>query len=318
MLMSRRSTAFIALTVAVLLWGGSFSAARTALTELSPFTLMALRTWIASLVILPFASRLAPGGGFLKAWKKDGKVLLPTVLFQPCFYFLLETNALRFTTSSQAGVIASFVPLMVMIGAWLFLHEKLSTRGSAGVLLSICGVAVLTLMNGGGEEASAVMLGNLMELGAMVCAAANILLIKKLSGRYNSWTLTMFQCFAGALFFSPGLLPLLQGGFTISRTSLFIVLYLGAPVSLGAFGLYNWGMSHTSASGASLFINLVPVTAVILGWLLLGESLNPVQILASVAVLAGVVISQDSSAARGKKTSRSSGSKSAPLCSSKN
>lgn len=316
--MSNRSKAFAALTAAVLLWGGSFSAARTALTELSPLTLMALRTWFASLAILPFAGKLTPRDGMLRAWRRDGRILLPTVLFQPCFYFLLETNALRFTTSSQAGVISSFVPLMVMVGAWLFLHERLSPRGSAGVLLSICGVAALTLMNGSGGKAEAVILGNMMELGAMVCAAANMLLIKKLSGRYNPWTLTMFQCFAGALFFSPGLLPLVRGGFGISRTSLFLVLYLGAPVSLGAFGLYNWGMSRTTASGASLFINLVPVTAVILGWLLLNETLSPIQILASAAVLAGVVISQETSLTRRRKASSSSGSKSTPLCSSRN
>jgi drug/metabolite transporter (DMT)-like permease len=317
-MMSSRSKAFAALMAAVLLWGGSFSAARTALTALSPFSLMALRTWIASLAILPFAGRLIPGDGMLRAWRRDGRILLPTVLFQPCLYFLLETNALRFTTSSQAGVISSFVPLMVMIGAWLFLHERLSPRGGAGVVLSICGVAALTLMNGSGGKGNDVILGNMMEMGAMVCAAANMLLIKKLSGRYNPWTLTMFQCFAGALFFSPGLVALIQGGFEISRTSLFLVLYLGAPVSLGAFGLYNWGMSRTTASGASLFINLVPVTAVVLGWLLLDESLNPPQILASAAVLTGVVISQEPSVTRGRKASRSSGSKRRARCSSIN
>ena len=317
--MNSRTKAFTALTVAVLLWGGSFSAARTVLAELSPYTLMALRTWIASLTILPFARKLSPPEGMMQAWRKDGLILLPTVLFQPCLYFLLETNALRFTTSSQAGVISSFVPLMVMIGAWIFLHEKLSVRGGAGVVLSIAGVAALTLMNRGGEDADAMMLGNLMELGAMVCAAANMLLIKKLSGRYNAWSLTMFQCFAGAIFFSPGLVPLVLAGFSLSHTNLLLVLYLGPPVTLGAFGLYNWGMSRTTASGASLFINMVPVTAVILGWLVLDESLSPFQILASAAVLAGVVISQDSSSkTRGRKASKSSGSKSTALCSSRN
>lgn len=288
--------AYAALTVSVLLWGGSFSAARTALAELPPMTLMAMRTLIATLTILPFAGRLRPPAG----WRKDLPLLIPMVLLQPCLYFLLETNALRFTSSSQAGVISSFVPLLVMLGAWLFLKERLRGRSLLGLGLSIGGVAALTLMNRGGEEARSLMLGNLLEMGAMACAAANMLIVKRLSGRYNPWTLTMLQCFAGALFFSPGLLPLVRETEALSVRTAALVLYLGAPVSLGAFGLYNWGMSRISASGASLFINLVPVTAVVLGWALLGESLAPLQCLASAAVLGGVVISQDSPLGREK------------------
>ncbi|MDC7235892.1 MAG: DMT family transporter, partial [Spirochaetales bacterium] len=274
------------------------------------------RMILASMAILPFIRKLAPPSG----WKQDWKILLPMVLFQPCLYFLLESNALRFTTSSQAGVISSFVPLLVSLGAWIFLKEKLNSRGLVGLVLSVTGIIFLTLMNGGNEKGERIILGNLMEVGAMVAAAANMLIIKKLSDRYNPWTLTMMQCFAGALFFLPGLFVLMEQKPVFEMTHILLLLYLGAPVSLGAFGLYNWGMSHTSASGASLFINLVPVVAVIMGWIMLGESLTAVQCMASAAVLTGVIISQrgESSAEMTlRKTSRRSGSKREPLWSSR-
>lgn len=309
--------AYLALTSSVFLWGGSFSAARTLLQDLDPMTVMWLRMTLASLAILPFIKKLAPPRG----WTAEWRILIPMVLFQPCLYFLLESNALRFTTSSQAGVISSFVPLLVALGAWLFLKEKLTLRGILGLILSIVGIVFLTLMNNGSESADRIILGNIMEVGAMIAAAANMLIIKKLSDRYNPWTLTMMQCFTGFLFFSPGLILLVRNMPPFTITHIFLLLYLGAPVSLGAFGLYNWGMSHTSASGASLFINLIPVVAVALGWALLGESLTFIQTVASAAVLLGVIISQSGDSSRDmtlKKGARRSGSNRSPLWASRN
>jgi len=70
--------------------------------------------------------------------------------------------------------------------------------------------------------------------------------------------------------------------------------FLGLFVTLGAFGLYNWGMSHVPASRASIFINLVPVNAVLIGWIVLGEALSSLQLLMAGVVLCGVVFSQRS------------------------
>jgi len=69
-------------------------------------------------------------------------------------------------------------------------------------------------------------------------------------------------------------------------------MFLGGFVTFGAFGLYNWGISHIRAAKVSSFINLVPVMAVILGWAVLGESLLFRQCLAACAAIAGVMLSQ--------------------------
>ena len=127
----------------------------------------------------------------------------------------------------------------------------------------------------------------------MACAAANMLAIKKLSSRYGAWTLTALQVAAGAVFFLPGLWFLIQDQ-TIAFTAGMVraILFLGVFVTLGAFGLYNWGMSRIPAGRASMFINLVPVIAVFLGWLVLGEVLTAVQWMSALAVMAGVWMSQ--------------------------
>ncbi len=279
-----------AILAAVVLWGGSFSVMRVALKTFSPYTVMWIRMMIALIIVLPFTGKLGLSSSYRKG---DWKLLIPMVLFQPCLYFLLESYALRFTTSSQAGVITASVPLIVGFGAWLLLSEPISKKHITGLLISISGVVCLTLLQGDGGGAEAPVFGNTLELFAMACGAANMLVVKQLSRRYNPWALTALQTAAGSVFFLPGLPLLLQTGFDTWSTGLVIgMIYLGAFVTLGAFGLYNWGLSRIPASRASLFINLVPVAAVLFGWTLLGESLNPAQCLAAIGVVGGVCLSQ--------------------------
>lgn len=280
-----------ALLGAVILWGGSFSAMRMALGTLSPSAVMWLRMVIGLTAILPFLPRILPG-----CYRKgDWKILIPTVFLQPCLYFFLESRALLYTTSSQAGIISACLPLMVSLGAWLFLSEFFSWQQGLGCCISIAGVAALSLLGNEGNHAANPLLGNALELAAMASAAANMILIKQLSSRYSPWTLTGMQVMAGTIFFLPGVSDLLQAPHEIWSVQLILVLvFLGLFVSLGAFGLFNWGISKISASKASSFVNMVPVTAVIIGWVTLDEGLNAVQCIAAAGVIAGVLISQRS------------------------
>ncbi len=74
-----------------------------------------------------------------------------------------------------------------------------------------------------------------------------------------------------------------------------LLLFLGPCVSLGAFGLYNYGIRIISVSRASICINLIPVIAITLGWIFLGETLNLKQGIAAGIVIFGVVLSNHNS-----------------------
>ena len=280
----------LALLGAVLLWGSSFSAMRVVLHELDPYEVMSIRLFVAFFCILPFLKRLIP----TSYQRGDWKILIPTVLFQPCLYFLLESNALQLTTSSQAGIIASCVPIMVAFGAWMFLSESINLKTIIGLLLSIIGVILLTIFQTANGESSNPVLGNILEICAMACGACNIILIKQLSHRYNTWTLTAMQIIAGAIFFLPGLKGVIQADPSVwTFQTITLLVFLGSFVSLVAFGLYNYGISKVSASKASIFINLVPVTAVFLGWIVLNEILNTRQCIAAGIVIFGVFLSNN-------------------------
>ncbi len=127
----------------------------------------------------------------------------------------------------------------------------------------------------------------------MVCAAGYTIALKSLTERYSPFFLTAMQAFIGCIFY----LPLLLLPNTALPTTFHVVpglavIYLGAVITLGAYGLYNFGLKYVPANKAVSFVNLIPVISVLLGWLILGETFNLNQCLAAVVILGGVTLSQ--------------------------
>lgn len=273
----------------VLFWGTSFAATKSAYGGLPPMAVMWLRMMIASLVFLPFWRRLPK-----PTWRRgDLGYLAASLAFLPCAYFTLEGFAMVFTTSAQAGVITAIAPLLVAAAAWLVLRERLAWQTAIGIGVSIGAVAVLTL--GGRTETSASnpVLGNLLELGAMVAAAGSAVTIKHLTNRYHPWFLTGLQAAAGAVFFG----ALTLAGPPIEWPSLtwstwLAVGYLGIFPGLLAFGLYNSALAVLPAARAAIAVNLIPAVAMLAGWLLLGESLTGIQIGACLVLISAVTVAE--------------------------
>jgi len=282
-------TAFISLLFAMLIWGSSFIALKAALLDTQPYTVIFLRMFIASLCFVIFIK------SFLKYQfvKKDIKLLLLLSLFEPGLYFIFEVNALRFTSASQAGIVASTMPIITAIFAGIILKELIAKRLIVGSILSIIGVIILSISAEASSHASHPLLGNLLELGAMVCAAGYTIVAKHLSAKYSALFITASQSFIGAIFFLPFFLYEYSiYGLHISFNSILWILYLGVIVTLGGYGLYNLALTRIDASRAAVFINLIPVFTVILGFLLLNERLNTVQIYASIIILIGVIFAE--------------------------
>ncbi|WP_409420659.1 DMT family transporter [Pseudaeromonas sp. ZJS20] len=284
-----RGWAWLALAGSVLLWGSSYAATKTSLSYFSPNQLIWLRMVLASLVLLPFWRRL-PKPAYRQG---DGRWLLLLGLLQPCVYFTCETQAIRFTTSAQAGTIAAMAPLFVALLAWWWLKERLSLPALLGLCCSLIGVGLLSLGASADQAAPNPLLGNSLQLLAMLCIASYMVILKRMSSRYDTWWLTGSQNLLGILFFLPGAwLAGTDHWSQVPWSAWLCVLYLGGIVSLGGFGLYNLAMRTLPAAEAAMSINLVPLLAILMGWLALGEALSPLQGLAALLILGGVLLGQ--------------------------
>lgn len=276
----------LALAGAVVFWGTSFVATKIALTALTPLIVIWLRMVVASLVFAPFWARVPRPTTRAGDWRW----LLGITICIPGLYYLCEGYAVRYTTSGQAGVVSAILPLLVGAAAWLWLGERLSPRWGGAIALSLVGVALLSLTGTSTEAAPDPVLGNLLELGAMVSAAVSMVGVKRLSDRYPPWFLTGLQAAVGVVFFAPAVF--VDGFDQLARVPLLVwgcIVYLGVAVSLGAFGLYNLALSRLPAGRAALAINLVPVVALFAGWLVRGEALTAAQLLGAGLIVAAVV-----------------------------
>lgn len=243
----------LALLLAMVFWSTSYVALRIALSALDPFTVMAGRMGVATLLFLPL------WGGLLRDLRRKGqwRWLLLMAFAEPCCYFLLETRALCLTTASQAGMIISLLPLITAVVAWRLLGERVSLRGWIGFALAVAGVVWLSLQSAVDETATAPVLGNFFVGLAMVCAALYTVLARRLSAAYSPLQITAVQSFVGMSFFA-GLLALAPLDYTPVLLHVEVpdwapwasVVYLGGVVSLGGYGLYNVGVSRLSAAGA--------------------------------------------------------------------
>lgn len=279
----------LCLSGAVLFWGTSFAATKTALASFSPMAVIWLRMMVASLAFAPFWRRIPKPDYRVSDWR----LLALTGLLMPCLYYLFEGHAVLYTTSSQAGVISAIVPLLVAVGAWVFLRERLGVRSVVAIALSLGGVTALSLSGSAQATAPNPVLGNVLEFLAMVCAAGSMLAIKHLSTRYGPWLLTGMQAALGTVFFLPGALQLGSVGLSsVPPIAWASVVYLGVAVTLGAFGLYNTALSMMASNRAALAINLVPAVAMGAGWLALGETLTPVQLVACAVTVGAVVFGE--------------------------
>lgn len=289
-----RALAMAALTLAMALWGSSFIALKLAFAELPALWVIAGRMLLGALVFL-LAWRWRGRARYLPG---DWKYLLALTACEPCLYFIFEALALQHTSASQAGMITALLPLLVGLGAFLFLHERIARTTLAGFALALAGALWLSLAGSVDQHAPNPLLGNFFELLAILCATAYTLLLKHLSGRYSAFLLTASQALVGSLFFVPLAAWQADWPSTFSVQGLAAVAYLGVVVTVGAYGLFNFGVGRLPASQATAFTNLIPLFTLVFAALLLGERLNGQQLLAAGLVFGGVLLSQWRSASR--------------------
>lgn len=282
-------SAFTALIMATLVWASSFIALKVSIGPIGPMSVIFGRMMIASFCFLYFIKDFFK----VKIRKQDIKYIALMAFFEPCLYFLFEAKALQYTSAGQAGMITSMMPLITALGAGMILKEVVTVRTILGSLLAVSGALWLSFSADIQENASNPILGNTLEFLAMVCAAGYTIAVRYLSSNFSALFITAMQAFLGAIFFFPfALWEYFSMSMDFTPKAVFGVFYLGIFVTLGGYGLFNYSLGRVSASKAAVYINLIPVFAVILAYLLLGERLNFVQMLASGIILLGVFVSQ--------------------------
>ena len=281
----RRSMAAAALVI--VLWASSFVAVKLALTDLDPGPLALTRYGVAALVFL--------GLHCFRRCKLPSlpdclRLALSGALGIALYNYALNRGQLT-VSAGVASLIVNTVPLWTALLSALFLRESISPMGWLGALISFSGVALICWSRAGLTGFDS---GISLILLAALSQAAYFILIKPLLQRYTALDLTSYVVWFGFLFLLPfgaGLAEDLQAS---SMLTLGAVLFLGIGPAALAYLAWSYVLSTMPAGRASNLLFLVPVVAIALGWIVLGETPPPIAVLGGAVAIGGVLLSRKS------------------------
>lgn len=273
------------------IWGGTFMVIELALRGITPFWLAFARIGFAAL-ILTLIWQLR-GGTLWRGEERAWKTLAISSVLNAALPFMLLSWGQQYVTSGFAGVSMATIPLFVLPLAHFYLQgERLSPRKLIGFLFGFSGVALLigpeALRSSGASQET---LGRLACLGATLCYAVNSILTRRLPP-VDPLGLSAVLVLAGSALVLP--IALWQEGLPprVSLETLGYLAFLGLVPSAAANFLRVQVIRTAGSTFMSLTNFIVPICAVLLGALVLGESLPDGLIWALVLVLTGVLLSQ--------------------------
>lgn len=278
---------WIMLAVLGAIWGGSFLFAKVAVAEIPPFVLVFLRVSSACAVLL------------LVLWRQNLLGHLKPGLALPFLVMGFLNNAVPFSLlflgqteigAGLASILNATTPIFTVIVAGLLTRqESLPWNKISGVLLGVAGVAIMLSSSLSGVANDPVW-AQLSCLGAAVSYACAATYARRFKGVRPQVSATG-QLLGSSLIMLP--VALYFGtGWSVAGTSMTAwanVAALGIIATALAYLIYFQLLADAGATNASLVTLIVPASALLFGWLILGENLSALQLAGFAVLLIGLV-----------------------------
>lgn len=275
-----RTADLITTAAAPTIWGSTYIVTTTLLPDGFPLTVSLLRALPAGLLLLLLVRQLPPID-----WL--GRLLILGAANFAVFWSLLFVAAYRLP-GGVAATLGATQPLLVLLLARTALGQSIRPAGVLAALSGIVGVGLLILTPASELDA----LGIAAALGGALSMAAGTVLTRKWQPPVSPLTFTAWQLTAGGLLLLPVAL-LAEPGFPLpTATNMAGFLWLGLIGAALTYFFWFRGIARLGPASATAFGFLSPLSAILLGWLLLDQSLSTTQALGAVIVIASVWFGQ--------------------------
>ena len=275
------------LAVLSILWGGSFFFNGAALRELPPLTLVLLRVALGAAILMPLLRM--QGISFPKGvtgWKP----FVVIGLLNNVIPFSLIVIGQTFVPSGVASILNATTPLFTVLVMAAAREEALQMRRVAGVALGLAGVIIL---RGWGVESRAgqgfgilLCLGGAFSYGLAALAARRLLKDSPPLGTatFQLMASTVMMAFVAGVMEQPWRLPM------PGVTTWLAVLGLASLSTALAYIVFFQILRRSGATNVMLVTLLVPVTAILLGWLVLGEPIAAREIVGAIVIGSALLV----------------------------
>lgn len=292
-----RLLAYACLALSMSLVGSYVALSKPLAAAIPVFLLAWLRFGIGGLAMLPWLRKPASEPPMTPQTRR--LVFLESFLGNFLFsIFMLYGVSL--TSALSAGVIMASIPAAVALLSWAFLRERIGGRIWLAIGCAGAGIALLALAkpDAAGHTAGATTnpsqagLGNLLLVGAVLCEASYAVIGKKLTGVLGPKRITSLINLWGFALVTPfGAYVALSFDFAAVQPGIWALLvFYSLAASVWTVWLWMTGLKVVAAAQAGVFTVLLPVSAAVVGVLVLGEQLGTLQLAAFALALAGVVL----------------------------
>ncbi|AUQ63726.1 EamA family transporter [Phaeobacter inhibens] len=260
-----QSRDLILTALAPMIWGSSYIVTTTLLPGQSPLLVALLRALPAGLLLMLMVRQLPPLN-----WVP--RLLVLGALNFSIFWSLLFVAAYRLP-GGVAATLGAVQPLVVVFLSALMLKTPVRTAAVLAAGLSILGVALLVLTPSAQLDGIGVFAG----LAGAIAMAAGVVLSRKWQPPVSLLTFTAWQLTAGGLLLIPVTLWSLPAFPQLSAENLLGLAYMSLIGGAATYVLWFRGIARLEPSVVSLLGVLSPLSAVVLGWVFLGEVLTAKQ-----------------------------------------
>jgi len=275
-----RSTDILLTALAPAIWGSTYYVTTEFLPAGYPLTLAVLRALPAGLLLLVFVRHLPE-----RDWL--GRVFLLGALNFAIFWSLLFVAAYRLPGGVAATLGATQAMIVIALARGL-LGTPIRAGSVLAAVFGVGGVALMVL----GPDAVLDSVGIAAGIGGAASMAVGTVLSRKWQPPVPPLTFTAWQLTAGGLLLVP-LALLIEPPLPSLEPRHFVgIFYLGLIGAALTYVLWFRGIARIEPSAVSMLGMMSPVTAGLLGWILLGEALSAAQILGAAIVFTSVWFGQ--------------------------
>jgi drug/metabolite transporter (DMT)-like permease len=274
-------------------WGSNFSVLKAALRELPGPGLNGIRMVLASLLFLAVIAWREGLWRSLRAVSRDDwPALIGLSLIGHGFYQALFLGGVARTSVANSALIFGCTPVTVsLLGAFLG-HERPGWTRWVGTALSLAGIYFV--VGHGAREGSSSPIGDLLILLAMVSWSIYTVGTRPLLDRYSPVFVTGLTMTIGTVVYAPIALTWLKGVDLSSVSTLaWLGIFYSAAFSLVAAYIIWYTAVHRLGGGhTAIYSNVVPLVAMAIATLALGEPTTPAKLAGTAAVLCGVAFTR--------------------------
>jgi drug/metabolite transporter (DMT)-like permease len=202
-------------------------------------------------------------------------------------------TAQEYTTATNASLLINTSVFFIIFLSALFLNEKLSRWRIVGSVIGFLGVAVLVSKGSLSFDLGGNALGDLMILACAVLWSVYSIYGKKIASKYHPLTVLNYMFIIGTICLIPFYFLTPHAAITaIPLDAIGAIVFLAIFCSIIAYLVYNIALERMDASQVGLYIYFVPLSTIILSWLILGETMTMETIGGGLMVLLGMYLAE--------------------------